>query len=113
MKKRIAVIDALGAHGSSHHFYLSGQISGIADSISVSLYTNNQTDIPNTENVNCYYFFKDLFVSRYKIVSLFRWIIGMTRSILHARISSVKIFHFHVFDTNILVLFQLILVKML
>ena len=113
MKKRIAIIDVLGSHGSSHHFYLSGQIAGIADSIDVNLYTNNRTEIPDIENLKCYYFFKDLFVSRYRIISFFKWTTGMIRSILHARISSVKVFHFHVFNTNILVLIQLILVKML
>ena len=29
MKKKVAIIDSLGAHGSSHHYYLFGQADGL------------------------------------------------------------------------------------
>ena len=47
MKKKVAIIDSLGAHGSSHHFYLFGQIRGLVDNkVNVSLYTNSNTPNP-------------------------------------------------------------------
>ena len=42
---KVAIIDPLGGHGSSHHFYLYGQADGLVENkISVSLYTNNKTN---------------------------------------------------------------------
>ena len=47
MKQNIAIIDPLGAHGSSHHFYIFGQSIGLINSgVDVSLYTNNKTTNP-------------------------------------------------------------------
>ena len=31
MKRKVAIIDHLGAHGSSHHFYLFGQARGLIE----------------------------------------------------------------------------------
>ena len=52
MKQHIAIIDPLGAHGSSHHFYLFGQAKGLANNdVSIILYTNDETDNPNIYGV--------------------------------------------------------------
>ena len=41
MRKKVAIIDSLGAHGSSHHYYLFGQANGLINAgIDVSIYTN-------------------------------------------------------------------------
>ena len=38
MKIKVAIIDHLGAHGSSHHFYLFGQAIGLINyGVDVSL----------------------------------------------------------------------------
>jgi len=114
MKQKVAVIDPLGAHGSSHHLYLFGQISGLSNNdVSVSLYTNNKTDNPFIQGVKFYNFYKDIFTSRFKILSGLRWLIGTIRSIFHARLSGVTVFHFHVFETNLFTLFNVILVRIL
>ena len=40
MRLKVAIIDHLGAHGSSHHFYLFGQAKGLlANDTDVHLYT--------------------------------------------------------------------------
>jgi glycosyltransferase involved in cell wall biosynthesis len=114
MKQKVAVIDPLGSHGSSHHFYLFGQISGLSNNdVNISLYTNNKTDNPFIQGVKFYDFYKDIFSSRFKILSGFRWLIGTIRSIFHARLSGVTVFHFHVFETNLLTLFNVILARIL
>jgi D-inositol-3-phosphate glycosyltransferase len=113
MKQNIAIIDPLGAHGSSHHFYLFGQATGLTkNDVSISLYTNNETDNPNIDGVRFFTFYKNIFKSKSKFISGVKWIIGSISSVFHAKFSGISIFHFHIFYTNILVLFNLLLVKL-
>ena len=55
----------------------------------------------------------DLFSSDLKIISGIKYVLGSIKSIVLARISGVSLFHFHIFYTNVLVLFNLLLVKFL
>ena len=116
MQKRlkIAIIDSLGAHGSSHHYYLYGQVYGLSKlDLDVSLYTNNSTNNPNYKTVDFFQFYKNLFKSKYKIISGIRYIVGSLCSIIHARYKGVEICHYHIFHVNILVLFDFLLTKIL
>jgi D-inositol-3-phosphate glycosyltransferase len=114
MNKKVAIIDPLGAHGSSHHFYLFGQAKGLTgNDVSVSLYTNNETDNPRIDGVQFFTFYRNIFKSRFKFVSGVRWVVGSILSIFHARVLGSSIFHFHIFYTNSLVLFNLFLVKLI
>ena len=79
----------------------------------VSLYTNNETINPRITGLKFFSFYKDIFASESKIINGFQWIIGSIQSILHARFSGISIFHFHIFYTNALVLFSLLLVKLI
>lgn len=114
MKQNIAIIDPLGAHGSSHQFYLFGQAKGLTkNDVSISLYTNNETDNPNIDGVRFFTFYKNIFKSKSKFISGIKWVVGSVSAIFHARFSGTSIFHFHIFYTNILILFNLLLVKLL
>ena len=114
MKEKVAIIDSLGAHGSSHHFYLFGQADGLSKcNLDVSIYTNNVTPNPNYEKVKFFQFYINIFKSKLKIVSGVRYILGSVFSLFHARFSGVKICHYHLFHVNILVLFDFILTKIL
>ena len=116
MQKRlkIAIIDPLGGHGSSHHYYLYGQIYGLSQlNIDVSLYTNDSTRNPDYKSVGFFQFYKHLYVSKYKIVSGIRYLIGSLCSIIHARYKGVDVCHYHIFHVNILVLFDFLLTKIL
>ena len=114
MKRKVAIIDTLGAHGGSFHFYTFGQCIGLTNAgFQLSLYTNNKTDNPNFKGVQFYSFYNNLFSSRYKWISGLRWISGTLKSVLHARLHGISVFHFHIFYTNILILFNLLLVKLL
>ena len=65
MKQNIAIIDPLGAHGSSHQFYLFGQAKGLTkNDVSISLYTNNETDNPNIDGVRFFTFYKNIFINK-------------------------------------------------
>jgi len=114
MNRKVAIIDPLGAHGSSHHFYLFGQAEGLLNNdVELSLYTNNETTSPEINGLKFFAFYKDIFKSKSKIISGIKWIIGTVFSVSHARLSGISIFHFHIFYTNVLVLFNLLVVKIL
>tara|TARA_B100001142_G_scaffold253883_1_gene254695 strand:+ start:1484 stop:2632 length:1149 start_codon:yes stop_codon:yes gene_type:complete len=114
MKSKVAIIDTLGAHGGSFHFYSFGQCIGLLNSgVDVRLYTNNETPNPEIKGLQFFSFYKDIFACRYRSVNGLRWIVGSIKSIFHARFSGVSIFHFHIFYTNILVLFNVLLVRLL
>ena len=114
MNRKVAIIDPLGAHGSSHHFYLFGQALGLLNNdVDVSLYTNNETASPEINGLKFFTFYKEIFKSKSKIISGIKWIIGTIFSVFHARFSGISIFHFHIFYTNVLVLFNLLFVKIL
>jgi len=114
MNRKVAIIDPLGAHESSHHFYLFGQAQGLLkNGVAIYLYTNNETPNLKVKSLKFFSFYKDIFASKSRIINGLQWIIGSVQSIFHARFSGVAIFHFHIFYTNILVLFNLLLVKLL
>ena len=101
MKQNIAIIDPLGAHGSSHHFYLFGQAEGLINNdVSISLYTNTETGNPNIDGVRFFAFYKNIFKSKSKFISGIKWVVGSILSVFHARFSGVRVFHFHIFYTN-------------
>jgi len=114
MNRKVAIIDPLGAHGSSHHFYLFGQAEGLLkNDLDVSLYTNNETPSPKINGLKFFAFYNEIFKSKSRVISGIKWIIGTVFSVFHARFSGISIFHFHIFYTNVLVLFNLFVVKIL
>ena len=114
MKKKVAIIDHLGAHGSSHHFYLFGQAKGlIENNIKVNLYTNSSTINPLIKDLKFFQYYKNIFNTKNKFLSLLRYLIGSVKSHIHARVSSCNIFHYHLFGSSILVIFNMILAKLL
>lgn len=112
--KKIAIIDTLGEHEGSFHFYTFGQCIGlIKNNLEVNLYTNNETKNPNIKGLKFFSFYYNLFASNFQIINGLRWIFGSIISIFHARFSGIACFHFHIFYINILVLFNIFLVKIL
>ena len=114
MKRKVAIIDTLGAHGGAFHFYTFGQSMGLINSgFDVSLYTNNETTNPKITGLKFFTFYKNIFKSKFKFINGMKWVIGSIFSVFHARLSGVRIFHSHIFYTNVLVLFSLLIVKLL
>jgi len=114
MNRKVAIIDTLGAHGGAFHLYTFGQSIGLINNgVDVSLYTNNDTSNPKISGVKFFTFYKNIFKSKFRVISGIKWIIGTILSVFHARFSGISIFHFHIFYTNILVLFNLLFVKIL
>ena len=114
MNRKVAIIDTLGAHGGSFHFYAFGQAIGLVNNgVNVSLYTNNETANPKISGVKFFTFYKNIFKNNFRIISGINWILGTIFSVFHARFSGISIFHFHIFYTNFLVLFNVLFVKIL
>ena len=114
MNRKVAIIDTLGAHGGSFHFYTFGQAIGLVNNgVNVSLYTNNETADPKISGVKFFAFYKNIFKNGFRITSGINWILGTVFSVFHARFSGISVFHFHIFYTNFLVLFNLLFVKIL
>ncbi len=114
MFRKVAIIDPLGAHGSSHHFYIFGQSYGLKyNNVNVSIYTNSETHNPNIDGVRFYQTFGNLFSNKLAIVIAIRYILGTIKSVFHARFRGVSVFHFHIFYNNFLVLFSCLIVKLL
>jgi len=91
MKRKVAIIDTLGAHGGAFHFYTFGQSMGLINSgVDVSLYTNNETINPRITALKFFSFYKDVFASESKIINGLQWIIGSIQSIFHARFSGIS-----------------------
>ena len=111
---KIAIIDTLGAHGGSFHYYTFGQAIGLIKSgVDVSVYTNKKTQDPNIKGLNFFQTYNNLFVGNSKFLNGYRWIFGTIKSVLHAKFNRISIFHFHIFHTDMLVLFNLLFVKLL
>ena len=114
IKRKVAIIDPLGAHGSSFHYYTFGQCKGLLNAnVQVTLYSNDKTPDPKYVGLKFFAYYKNIFTSKYKLVSGLRWIAGTMKSVLHAKLHGISVFHFHLFYTNILILFSLLLVKFL
>ena len=112
MKIKVAIIDHLGAHGSSHHFYLFGQAIGLINSgVDVSLYTNSKTHDPKIKQLKFFQFYKDIFLKHNKFLSAIRYLSGSVFSHLHAKKNGCKVFHYHIFGFSVLVLFNMLLAK--
>ena len=114
MKSRVAIIDSVGAHGSSFHYYVFGQAIGLIKSgLKISVYTNDETENPKIESLDFYQSYKKIYKSKYRILSGMRYLKGSIYSIFHARIKGCKIFHFHLFDFSILMLFNILICRFL
>ncbi len=114
MKRKVAIIDPLGSHGSSHHFYLFGQAQGLIENgMAVSLYTNKKTNNPKIPTLNFYQTYSDVFSSRFNFINGIKYIIGSTFSIFHARFSGNSLIHYHLFYTNILVFYNVLISRLL
>ena len=114
MKEKIAIIDSLGSHGSSHHFYLFGQAKGLSENgVDIRIYTNNVTEDPDYDGVKFFQFYNNIFGGKSKILAGLRYVRGSVFSLIHAKFSGVNICHFHLFHVNVLVFFDFILSKVL
>lgn len=110
-KKKVAIIDPLGGHGSSHHYYLFGQALGLErQGVCVSIYTCDETSL-DFQQGSVKLFYKKIYAKSPKWVLGIRYLIGTIRSLVDVLWSSVSFAHFHLFQVKVLELFNVVLFK--
>tara|TARA_B100000989_G_scaffold27049_2_gene17452 strand:+ start:13665 stop:14804 length:1140 start_codon:yes stop_codon:yes gene_type:complete len=103
MKIKVAIIDSIGSHGSSHHFYLFAQARGLIDNkVDVTIYSNKKTFLSSPKKIKVENTFGDIFKTKGKLVNAIFFVSGIIKSYFKAKSSSHNFFHLHFFDFSIL-----------
>ncbi len=103
MKIKVAIIDPIGSHGSSHHYYLFAQAKGLIENkIDVTIFSNKKTYLSSLGKIKVENTFGDIFKTKGKLANAIFYVIGILKSFFKAKVSSHNFFHLHFFDFNIL-----------
>jgi len=52
MKIKVAIIDSIGSHGSSHHYYLFAQAKGLIENkVDVTIFSNKKTYLSSSAKI--------------------------------------------------------------
>jgi D-inositol-3-phosphate glycosyltransferase len=110
--KKVAIVDPLGGHGSSHHYYLFGQALGLKNSgVQVYIYTCDETSLDFQQGlVKLYY--RNIYSSAPKWLLGIRYLRGTFLSLFHILKNQIPSAHFHLFQVGILEFFNIFLFKM-
>ena len=103
MKIKVAIIDPIGSHGSSHHYYLFAQAKGLIENkVDVTIFSNKKTYLSSLGKIKVENTFGDIFKTKGKLANAIFYIIGILKSFFKAKVSSHNFYHLHFFDFNIL-----------
>jgi len=103
MKTKVAIIDPIGSHGSSHHYYLFAQAKGLIENkVDVTIFSNQKTYLSSLGKIKVENTFGDIFKTKGKLANAIFYVIGILKSFFKAKVSSHNFFHLHFFDFNIL-----------
>ena len=103
MKIKVAIIDPIGSHGSSHHYYLFAQAKGLIENkVDVTIFSNKKTYLSSLGKIKVENTFGDIFKTKGKLANAIFYVIGILKSFFKAKVSSHNFFHLHFFDFNIL-----------
>ena len=103
MKIKVAIIDPIGSHGSSHHYYLFAQAKGLIENkVDVTIFSNKKTYLSSLAKIKVENTFGDIFKTKGKLANAIFYVIGILKSFFIAKFSSHNFFHLHFFDFNIL-----------
>ena len=103
MKIKVAIIDSIGCHGSSHHYYLFAQAKGLIENkVDVTIFSNKKTYLSSLGKIKVENTFGNIFKTKGKLANAIFYVIGILKSFFKAKFSSHNFFHLHFFDFNIL-----------
>lgn len=103
MKIKVAIIDSIGSHGSSHHYYLFAQAKGLIENkVDVTIFSNKKTYLSSLGKFKVENTFGDIFKTKAKLANALYFVTGILKSFFKAKFSSHNFFHLHLFDFNIL-----------
>ena len=94
----IAIIDPIGSHGSSHHFYLFGQAEGLINNgVNVSLFTNSKTSNPKINGLKFYQSFGNIFMTNNKLLNGVKFVLGVSTLYLKLEFQLIILYIFMFF----------------
>ena len=68
MKIKVAIIDPIGSHGSSHHYYLFAQAKGLIENkVDVTIFSNKKTYLSSLGKIKVENTFGDIFKTKRKL----------------------------------------------
>lgn len=110
----IAVIEPVGSHGGMD-YYDSGLCQGLLDAgaKSVTLYTCDLTQPKGLTNFSIKRTFNNIWGKDPAYLRGLRYIFGLSKSLLDAKINKANLVHFHIFHVGALELISLLLSKVL
>lgn len=85
------------------NFYDFGLLDGLQSAgVSATLYTCDETHVNPKFSKHTYLFFKNIYGKSPKYFRFIRYVLGLIKSLIHAKLTGVIIVHFHVFHYSIL-----------
>ena len=70
MKIKVAIIDPIGSHGSSHHYYLFAQAKGLIENkVDVTIFSNKKTYLSSLGKIKVENTFGDIFKTKGKLAN--------------------------------------------
>lgn len=110
-KKKIAIVEPVGGHGGMN-YYDYGLVDGLKKSdVSSYLYTCDKTIVPEPLKSNTFLFFKNIYGVRPKIIRFYSFLVGLFRSIRHAKVNRIKLVHYHFFQYSFPEIFQILMAR--
>jgi len=102
VRSKIAIVEPVGGHGGMNYYDFS-----LADALSstgmhITLYTCDKTEIPEKAFFLIKKTFSGIWGHKPKFYRAFRFLIGLFRTLIHARWKQVQLIHLHFFHYTIL-----------
>lgn len=107
----VAIIEPVGGHGGMD-YYDYGLIDGLLQSgVRVHLYTCNETQpLLGLDDIT-FKFFHKIYGKEPKILRAMRYIFGFVKSVIHARLRSIKVCHLHFFHYTLIDLLGVLIAR--
>lgn len=108
---QIAIIEPVGGHGGMD-FYDYGLAMGLGkNEVKVHYFTSTQTNERSFQNVNSYFYFKNVWDTKNKLIRLFYFFKAYWKSLRKSKELGNSIVHLHFFDLGLLNALIMILVN--
>ncbi|MGE3551124.1 MAG: glycosyltransferase family 4 protein [Geobacter sp.] len=110
---KIALIEPVGGHGGMH-YYDFGLLEGLRSAgVSTTLYTSDETEIPSSHLDCTHLFFNSIYGASPKLIRLMHFVVGLLRSLVHARVNGANLAHYHLFHYTLLELMEIVITRLL
>ena len=109
---KVAIIEPVGGHGGMNYYDFALCFGLVGLGVEVILYTCDETKVPQDLTFTVKKYFQKIYGDASKYVRAVRYLLGLIRSLKDARLSGVKLAHFHFFHASLLEWFNIKLAKL-